>query len=59
MFTIAQYLTSQLIKNQIIEQEDQEVNSYGLQLVLSSMFITVFIVIICFVLNKGIEAIVF
>ncbi|MBQ1275208.1 MAG: accessory gene regulator B family protein [Cellulosilyticum sp.] len=59
MFTIAQYLTSQLIKNQIIEQEDQEVYSYGLQLVLSSMFITVFIVIIGFVLNKGIEAIVF
>ena len=57
--SIAQYLTEKLIKNQIIKQESSEVYVYGLQLILSSICITICIISIGLILGQGVSAIVF
>ena len=59
METIAQYLTEKLVKNQIIEQESCEVYVYGLQLILSSICITICIISVGLILGQGGAAIIF
>ena len=59
MGKIAQYLTKKLIENGIIEAESQEIYTYGIELMLSSLLVTVCVGFLGIIFRRVILAVIY